>query len=85
MAFEIVYKRSVGKDLSRLGRAEARRILDAIEKKLSASADEYLLLRGKFAGLRKLRLGDYQVIFAVLGKQALVLRIGHRSRIYDKP
>lgn len=84
MAFEIAYKKSVGKDLAGLGKAEARRILDKIEKELPARADSYPVLRGQFSGLRKFRVGDYRVIFAILGTQVLVLRIGHRREVYER-
>ena len=83
MAFEIAYKKSVEKDLARLGKSEARRVLDKIERDLPARADGYPVLKGQFAGLRKCRVGDYRVIFAILGPQVLVLGIGHRSEIYD--
>ena len=82
MAYNITYKKSVEKDLSRLGKSEARRILDKIEKELSGRADHYPLLKGEFAGLRKLRVGDYRVIFAILEQEVLILRIGHRRDIY---
>lgn len=82
MAYSITYKKSVAKDLSRLGKSEARRILDKIEKDLSVRAGNYPLLKGAFAGLRKLRVGDYRIIFAVFGQEVLVLRIGHRRDIY---
>ena len=84
MAFDIAYKKSVEKDLASLGKTEARRVLDKIEKNLSTRADGYPVLKGQFAGLRKLRVGDYRVIFAILGQQVLVLRICHRSDIYDR-
>ena len=84
MAFEIAYKKSVEKDLADLGKAEARRILDKIEKDLPARAGTYPVLKGPFSGLRKLRVGDYRVIFAILGNQVLVLRIGHRKEIYNR-
>ena len=84
MAFDIAYKKSVGKDLAGLGKAEARRILDKIEKELPARVDSYLVLKGQFSGLRKLRVGDYRVIFVILGTQVLVLRIGHRKEIYER-
>ena len=84
MAFDIAYKKSVAKDLADLGKAEARRILDKIEKDLPARAGTYPVLKGPFSGLRKLRVGDYRVIFAILGNQVLVLRIGHRREIYDR-
>lgn len=84
MAFDIAYKKSVEKDLGHLGKAEARRVLDKIEKDLATRADSYPVLKGEFAGLRKLRVGNYRVIFAILGHQVLVLRIGHRSTIYER-
>ena len=84
MAFDISYKKSVQKDLASLGKAEARRVLDKIEKDLATRADAYPALKGQFAGLRKLRVGDYRVIFAILGEQVLVLQIGHRREIYDR-
>ena len=83
MAFDIAYKKSVAKDLAGLGKAEARRILDKIEQDLSSRAGSYPVLKGPFSGLRKLRVGDHRVIFAILGNQVLVLRIGHRKQIYD--
>ena len=84
MAFEITYKQSVEKDLAMLGKAEARRILDKIEKDLATRADSFPLLLGPFAGLRKLRVGDYRVIFAILGEQVLVLRVGRRREVYER-
>ena len=84
MAFDIAYKKSVAKDLADLGKAEARRILDKIEKDLPARAGTYPVLKGSFSGLRKLRVGDYRVVFAILGNQVLVLRIGHRKEIYNR-
>lgn len=84
MAFDIAYKKSVQKDLAALGKAEARRILDKIEKDLIARADSYPILKGQFAGLRKFRVGDYRVIFALLGTQVLILRVGHRREVYDR-
>ena len=84
MAFDIGYKKSVAKDLARLGKTEARRVLDKIENDLATRADTYPLLKGRFAGLRKLRVGDYRVIFAILNEQVLVLRIGHQREVYNK-
>jgi mRNA interferase RelE/StbE len=82
LAFDIAYKKSVEKDLARLGKAEARRVLDKIEKDLATRPEAYPALRGQFSGLRKLRVGDYRVIFAILDERVLVLRVGHRREIY---
>ena len=78
MAFNIRYKKTVERDLKRLDKTEAGKILDKIEEELSQRADAYPVLKGEFAGLRKLRVGDYRVIYALMESDCLVLRIGHR-------
>lgn len=84
MAFNIVYKKSVERDLKKLPKSAAERILDQVEEELSKKADAYPVLKGPFAGLRKYRTGDYRVIFAILGEDVLILRIGHRREVYKK-
>ena len=84
MAYNIVYKRSVQRDLKKLAKAEADRILNEIEQELSKNADTYPVLKGQFTGLRRYRIGDYRVIYALLGDDCLVLRIGHRKEVYKK-
>ena len=84
MAYNIVYKKSVQRDLKKLSKAEARRVLNKVEEELSKHADAYPVLKGQFAGLRKYRVGDYRVIYAILGDEVLVLRIGHRKEVYRK-
>jgi mRNA interferase RelE/StbE len=84
LAYNVVYKKSVQRDLKKLSKTEARRILNQIEEDLSKNADAYPVLKGQFAGLRKYRVGDYRVIYAILGEDALVLRIGHRKDVYKK-
>jgi mRNA interferase RelE/StbE len=82
LAYKIVYKKSVQRDLKRIPKAESDRLLHEIEEELTKKADAYPTLKGPFAGLRKLRSGDYRVVFAILGNDVLVLRIGHRREVY---
>ena len=82
MAYNITYKSSVKRDLKKLSKAEARRILDQLERDLSRKPDKYPTLEGEFAGLRRYRVGNNRVIFAILDTDVLVLRIGHRRDIY---
>ena len=84
MAYDIGYKKSVERDLKKLPKAEARRILDQIEEELPEKADAYPVLKGQFAGLRKFSVGDYRVIYVILGNETIVLRIGHRKDVYKK-
>jgi len=82
LAFNVVYKKSVHRDLKKLSKAGARRVIEHLEKDLSKRPETYPILKGQFAGLRKYRVGDYRVIYAIIEKDVLVLRIGHRRDIY---
>ena len=53
-----------------------------LEKALAKKADKFPVLKGRFAGLRKYRFGDYRVIYAILDDEVLVLRIRHRKDVY---
>ena len=78
MSFKIAFKKSVARDLKRLDKVQADRILAKIEEELPDKTQAFPLLSGKFSGLRKFRVGDYRVIYSIIGDTALVLRISHR-------
>ncbi len=82
MCVVIEYKASVQKDLRRLDSKQALRVLAAIERALKAQGRGGQALTGSFAGLFKLRIGDYRVIYARTDKGYLVLRIAHRRKAY---
>ncbi len=82
MAYNVVYKKSVHRDLKKLSKAEVSHILDQIEQELTKKPESCPVLKGQFAGLRKYRIGDYRVIYALVGTDILVLRIGHRRDVY---
>ena len=84
MGYNIVYKKSVTRDLTKLDKTEARRILSRLEKDLAKKADSYPILKGKYAGLRKYRVGNYRVIYALVETDVRILRIGHRRDIYKR-
>ena len=82
MVYSITYKSSVHRDLKKLSKDVAIRVLDAIEKDLSVNAHKYPALKGAFAGLRKFRIGDYRVMYVLIDDTVLVLRIAHRREVY---
>ncbi len=82
MAYNIVYKKSVYRDIKKLSKTEAKRILDLIETELIKKPESNPTLKGQFAGLRNYRIGDYRVIYALLGLDILILRIGNRKDVY---
>ncbi|MDD3553908.1 MAG: type II toxin-antitoxin system RelE/ParE family toxin [Deltaproteobacteria bacterium] len=82
MAYNIVYKKSVYRDLKKLPKTESKQILDLIETELIENPESNPILKGQFAGLRKYRVGDYRVIYALLGLDIVILRIGNRKDVY---
>lgn len=84
MGYNNTYKKSIKRDLSRIDKAQAKRILNKLEKELSEKADSYPVLKGRFAGLRKYRIGDYRVVYAIIGDDVVVLRIAHRRDVYKQ-
>jgi mRNA interferase RelE/StbE len=72
----------VGRDLKRIGKDQADRILKKIEEELPGKADSYPSLKGKFTGLRKFRVGDYRIVYSLIGDTILILRISHRREVY---
>ena len=82
MAVKIEYKASVSADLKKLDRTTALRVLQKIEKALIAGSVSGIALKGEFAGMYKIRVGDYRVIYVRTDEGFLVLRIGHRRDVY---
>jgi mRNA interferase RelE/StbE len=81
--FKITFKKFVVKDLKRISRDQVKNILNKIESNLSKTPEQYPELKGKFAGLRKFRVGNYRIIFVILEeKTVLITRIKHRKESY---
>ena len=82
MSYNVAFKKSVTRDLKKIDRDQVDRILRKIEDELPEKAEIFPILTGKFSGLRKFRIGDYRVIYSIIGDTALILRICHRREAY---
>jgi mRNA interferase RelE/StbE len=72
----------VARDLKKIDKDQADRILRKIEDELPDKAETFSGLAGKFSGLRKFRIGKYRIIYSIIGDTALILRISHRRETY---
>ena len=83
--FEIIYHyRVVEEDIPKLSSAWKKRIRHAIEEKLTTRPEAYgKPLRRSLKGYRKLRVGDYRVIFRIEGNTVKIFVIQHRSVVYE--
>lgn len=83
-AYELVYDRRIEEDLRPLPRNLQDRITRAIRKRLETAPDRYgARLRKSLAGYWKLRVGDYRVVYLVVGREVRILKIGHREDAYE--
>ncbi len=87
MKYRIEYLESVVRqDIPGLSATAKRQIRTAIERKLGSNPVEFgEPLRYSFRGARRLRVGDYRVMFKVEPPDVvLIVKIGHRRDVYKE-
>jgi len=84
MPFTLHYHPAVRvEDLPLIDRKTKERIRKAIEERLQNAPHDYgEPLRKTLKGYWKLRVGDYRVVFKVIGSEVWVLGIRHRKSVY---
>jgi mRNA interferase RelE/StbE len=78
---------SATKDLAKLDRDVAGRIVDRLEwLSKNLPAVRLFPLRGDLAGLYKIREGPYRIIFEIVRSENLIIvhAIGHRRDVYKR-
>lgn len=85
----VIHPLVVAEDFPRLDHGARKKILKAIRKKLTANPEQFgESLRGTLANFRKLRVGEYRVVYAVKKSQVMVyvLKVGIRRdlQVYDE-
>ncbi len=74
----------VENDISRLPLLWKKKIKKAIEKKLVKSPEVFgKPLRRSLKGYRKLRVGNYRVIFRIEERSVMIFAIKHRKEVYE--
>lgn len=86
MPTQLLYHPDVPKiDLPRINRNLQDRIRKAIETRLIVDPIRYgEPLRRSLKGYRKMRVGDYRVIYEICGSTIRIYAIGHRKDIYER-
>ena len=85
MSFSIQIKQSAAKELKHVAKPDRLRIIAAIDR-LSESPHLGASLKGGLRGLRRLRIGDYRVVYELRDEElvVLVIRVAHRREAYRK-
>jgi len=86
VAYEVLYHPDVRKkDLPKIPRNIQEAIQRAIEERLLLDPLLYgEPLRRDLKGYRKLRAGDYRIIYRIRKDEIVILKIGHRKEVYEK-
>ena len=87
MVWIVNYSESAERELSKLDRPVARRILDYMEERVATQENPRILgkaLTGQFGSLWRYRVGDWRVICEVQDAVlcVLVVKIGSRGDVY---
>lgn len=84
MLYTLLYHPKVKtEDIPRITLADRILICRAIEQRLIVDPIRYgMPLRWSLKGYRKLRVGDYRIIYYVCGEEIRIIMIGHRRDVY---
>lgn len=85
MVWTIEFAATAEKELSKLDKSAAKRILKFLKERVATDPrSSGKALRGDHAGLWRYRIGDYRVICEIRDQtvSVLVVRIGHRKEVY---
>ena len=84
MGYRLIYHPDILKyDLPKIPKDKRDTIRRAIEERLSTNPAAYGdTLRQSLKGYRKLRVGDYRIIYGISGDEIVILKIGHRKEVY---
>ena len=83
MAYNIQYDKKSVKQLKKLDKAIATKILDTIEEYVeNPTSKKTVKLKTPFDGAYRLRVGDYRVVFYVDDDVMLISKIAHRKEVY---
>jgi len=84
MSFTLRYHQQVvRKDIPALPKKEREHIQNAIQEKLTTQPEIFgKPLQHTLRGYRRLRVGDYRIIFRIEGKEVNIFSINHRSGVY---
>ena len=82
--FKIILSNKFDKTFSQLDRVSQKRIVERL-KDLSKNPKSGKPLKGRFKGIRSLRVGEYRILYDIQESHLIivVIAMGHRKSVYD--
>ena len=85
MAYKAIWHEETLKDLKKLDRTTAKKIVAKVKNYLIQDPVKLgLPLKGTLKGLYRYRIGDYRIIYVIdqAEKKIVILNVNHRKKIY---
>jgi len=82
MRYKIVYTKRAEKDISKLDWEAKVEIKKALERYAEDPLNYARKMIDIAFGTYRFRVGDYRIIFDIEGNELVILRVGHRRKIY---
>ena len=84
-SYRVTYHEAViREDIPRISKTLRQRIRHAIEQRLTSNPALYgKPLRTSLHGYRRLRVGDWRIVYRIVAHNVRILAIRHRSDVYD--
>lgn len=82
MTYRLVYTARAARDIRKLDASTKDRIGEALRRFEEDPLAHARPLIHSELGQYRFRIGNYRVIFDLVGQEIVVLRVGHRSAIY---
>ncbi|PID65976.1 MAG: type II toxin-antitoxin system mRNA interferase toxin, RelE/StbE family [Gammaproteobacteria bacterium] len=88
MTWKIEYTEKAVRELLKIDRQSARKIKKYLDERIASAEDPRVFGKGlssNLAGLWRYRVGDYRILTEIKQDKLiiLVIKIGHRSKVYD--
>jgi mRNA interferase RelE/StbE len=80
---KFVWPESARAELRAIDRGNAIRILEGLTRFAETEVGDVQALTGEWRGFTRLRVGDYRVIFLISPSEITVVRVRHRSNVYE--
>ena len=87
MAWRVELSATSEKQLSKIGRPDAKWIVAFLRERVAANDPRQMgkALHGvKFRGLWRYRVGDYRVVFKIVRNEVWIFAIMHRRDVYQR-
>jgi mRNA interferase RelE/StbE len=84
MEYTLLYTRTAGKDIQKINVATRKKLGLKLKKLETNPLGLSKKLSNSPIGHYRYRIGDYRIIFNIVGQTIVILRVRHRREVYRK-